>query len=294
MKSTVCLAAALSVLLLSASALHAQEPLQIAKDLYASAAYEDALRVLAGVHAESTQAEVARYRTFCLIALGRTNEAERAIETVVAHEPLYVPQPAEVAPRIRELFVRTRQQLMPAIARRMYKDGRDAFARRDMTAAAAAFEEMIRVIDSVGAAKDASVELDELRFLAKGFLDLTRALPEMAAPAPSTPRKANAAVAVADAAGSPLSITPPIAIRQDLPVWTPADNKSRQESFSGAIRVMISASGRVESAELVRSIHPAYDAVLLQKARSWQYHPARRGDVALPSERVVQVELKPR
>jgi TonB family protein len=88
--------------------------------------------------------------------------------------------------------------------------------------------------------------------------------------------------------------TPPVAIRQVMPQWVPSDAMSRQGLFTGAVRVSISAAGRVEAAAMERSIHPAYDRLLLQSARSWEYQPARRDGVPVPSEQLVQVQLKPR
>jgi tetratricopeptide (TPR) repeat protein len=273
------------------SAASDQEALQSAKTLYASAAYEDALRALSRLSGGDVQAEAARYRVFCLIALGRTAEAEQAIQTVVDSDPLYVPDSAEVSPRIRELFVRTRQQLVPDIARRMYGEAKAALNRKDTAAAIAGFESLIRLIDGGGNGTEG--ELGELRFLAAGFLDLSRAsgAPQRAVEQPST-----AAVSPSASGSRPASpdIIPPVATRQPMPKWVPSDGLSRQAVFSGAIRVFISAAGRVERAEIVRPIHPAYDTSLLLSARSWEYQPARRAGVAVPSEQVVQIDLKPR
>ena len=79
-----------------------------------------------------------------------------------------------------------------------------------------------------------------------------------------------------------------------MPQWVPSDMLSRQSSFTGAVRVAISAAGRVETATIERSVHPAYDPLLLQATRSWEYQPARNGGVPVPSEQLVQVQLKPR
>src|SRR4029434_2382234 len=72
-----------------------QDALNAARDLYASAAYEDALAVLNRVSETSRPADEARavsqYRAFCLLALGRTAEAERAIETMITRHPTYQP-----------------------------------------------------------------------------------------------------------------------------------------------------------------------------------------------------------
>ena len=273
------------------SAASDQEALQSAKTLYASAAYEDALRVLSRLSGGDVQAEAARYRVFCLIALGRTEEAEQAIQTVVDSDPLYVPDAADVSPRIRELFVRTRQQLVPEIARRMYGEAKAALNRKDTAAAIAGFEALIRLIDGGGNGTEG--ELGELRFLAAGFLDLSRAsgAPQGAVERPSTPAASPSASASRTASAD---IIPPVATRQAMPKWVPSDGLSRQAVFSGAIRVFISTAGRVERAEIVRPIHPAYDPALLLSARSWEYQPARRGGVAVPSEQVVQIDLKPR
>ena len=98
-----------------------QESLQGAKDLYASAAYEDALAILSRLQRGDGPVEVLQYRAFCLIALGRISEAEQAIESVVAADPRYVPSAVDVSPRIQEVFARTRKQLLPDIARQAYR-----------------------------------------------------------------------------------------------------------------------------------------------------------------------------
>jgi TonB family protein len=65
-------------------------------------------------------------------------------------------------------------------------------------------------------------------------------------------------------------------------------------TFSGSVRVGISAAGRVESADIVQSVHPGYDRLLLQAARAWEYQAATSDGVPVASEQLVQVQLKPR
>jgi TonB family protein len=271
---------------LIASPASAQDTLQAAKDLYASAAYEDALRILSRLPAGEPKAEVEQYRVSILVALGRTGEAERAIAAVVAADPMFVPDAGDVSPRIQELFARTRQQLLPDIVQRMYTDAKAALDRKDRDAAVAKFEAVVQLIDTVG---ESSVMLSEIRLLASGFLDLSRAL-AAASPDPppaSAPARPNRAV-------KPPDIVPPVAIKQTMPAWLPTDYVSRQAVFSGSVRVAISAQGKVASAEIVRSVHPAYDHLLLQAARSWEYQPARSDGLPVASEQIVQVQLKPR
>src|SRR5262249_46357507 len=96
------------------------------------------------------------------------------------------------------------------------------------------------------------------------------------------------------ATSKPTDIVPAIAIKQTMPPWTPLDGVSRQATFTGEIRVHISSLGHVDGAEIVRSVHPVYDRLLVNAARSWEYQPATRNGLATPSEQVIQVQLKPR
>jgi tetratricopeptide (TPR) repeat protein len=271
-----------------------QDSLQAAKDLYASAAYEDALAILSRLQRADPPAradaleQVQQYRAFCLIALSRLEEAQQAIESVVTANPMYVPSAVDVPPRIQEAFARTRKQLLPEIARQQYILAKRALDRKDRDAAVSGFEGVVRLID--GAGPEAADALDELRFLAAGFLDLSKAMgvpPREPAPAQADP------VAPVRSLEPPLEVTPPIVIRQVLPRWIPTDAASRQATFVGAIRVSITATGFVENAQMLRPAHPSYDPLLLEAAKSWEYQPARRGGVAVPSDRVVEVQLKP-
>jgi TonB family protein len=273
--------------LLAGAPAFAQESLQTAKNLYASAAYEDALGVL-GRLPNGSGAEVEQYRVFCLIALGRSEEAARAIKSVLSADPMYVPDTSDVPPRILEVFGRVRRELLPGIALGMYTNAKAALERKARADAIAGFEAVVRLIDT-GFSNDDTIS--ELRLLAAGFLDLSRALP---APGSPEPVRATNSTSPAPAAPSAPQITQPTAIRQALPAWSPPDALSRQAAYNGAIRVKVTAAGRVESAEIVAPVHPVYDRALLHAARTWEYQPARYNGLAVASEVVVQVHLKPR
>jgi TonB family protein len=88
--------------------------------------------------------------------------------------------------------------------------------------------------------------------------------------------------------------TAPTPIREELPAWSPRDELGRSMEFRGAVRVLITSLGTVESAEIVRSVHPAYDVLLRRAARGWTYNPARVNGQPVRSERVINVVLKPR
>jgi TonB family protein len=273
----------IAVSLLAASPAFAQDSLQTAKDLYASAAYEDALKILGRLQAEAPRPEIEQYRVSCLIALGRTAEAEKLVEGVVTANPAFVPDPAETSPRIQDLFARARRQVLPAVARQAYLDAKAAFDRKDRAVAVAGFQHVLQVVDSLG---EAGGTLSELRMLASGFLDLSGALPT-----------ATASVATSQAAsrgGKSREIVAPVALKQVMPAWLPGDNTSRLGTYSGTVRVFIGVTGHVENAEIVQSVHPTYDRLLLQAARAWEYQPALSDGRPIASEQLVQVQLKPR
>jgi TonB family protein len=276
---------AMAALAMTVAPASAQDSLQSAKDLYASAAYDDALSVLGRLRLSQPKPEVEQYRVLCLVALGRQSEAEATVRGVVEKDPSFVPDASEVSPRIQELFARTRKELLPDIARRMYVSAKAALDRKDRAAAQAGFDELLKVIDSQGPTLEGA--LPELRLLAAGFLDLSRALPAPASEAPVPVTEPLKSAKTSD-------LTPPVAIRQVMPQWVPSDTLGRQGTFTGAVLVSISASGRVEAAVIQRSIHPAYDRLLLQAARAWEYQPARSDGTAVASEQLVQVQLKPR
>src|SRR3954463_8964059 len=108
-------------------------PLANARDLYASARYDEALAVLIGLPmgVESTERKtIQQYRSLCLLALGRGSEAESAIAAVVTVDPLFVPGEADASPRVRTAFSDVRQRLLPQIASAHYTLAKAAYDRK--------------------------------------------------------------------------------------------------------------------------------------------------------------------
>ena len=306
---TLTLAFALSAL--------AQDDLQRAKDLYAAAAYEEALAILTAVPEAERVPQVRQYQAFCLIALGHTAEAQQAIEALLTAHPTYQPDPGETSPRVLEVFTEARNNTLPAITRQMYVDAKAALERKDRRAAVSGFDGLLRTIDS---APDLAAQFEDLRVLADGFATLSRALPEVptsAAAAPdrasaarpglasakATPGPASAAAAAAPGPGSaaalpaepaqPVLSTRPVVVKQEIPPWVASDAVTRRQAFNGILRLRVGTDGRVQSAEMIRPVHPGYDRELLRATESWLYKPATENGVAVPSDVMVQIQLRP-
>src|SRR5690349_7001837 len=135
----------------------AQDSMQRLKDLYASAAYEDALSVATRLDTAEPTPEVEQYRVFCLIALGRPVEAEHAVEEVIKASPRYRPESADASPRIQELFSKVRRRLGPTLVKATYVEAKAALDRKDRDLAITRFEEMLRIADDPDVKDDPSI-----------------------------------------------------------------------------------------------------------------------------------------
>lgn len=273
-----------------------QDLLDPVRLLYASAEYEEALTTLGRLRSDAAPdatTEIDRYRALCLIALGRSAEADKAIEAIVKADPLYQPEPADASPRVRSAFDEVRRRLLPGIVRSSYAEAKAAYDREEFEDAAQQLEQTLRVLDDPDAGSNA--DLADLRILIAGFLDLSKAAVRKTAaapgPAPATP---GAGPDPSAAAPIPPTIVEPVALRQDLPPWTVSSSSALRGEFRGMIEVDIDERGNVTLATLTDSVHPMYDPLLLNAARDWQYQPARRNGQPVKSRKRVEVVLRDR
>src|SRR5579859_4514286 len=201
----------------------ARDPLGAARDLYASARYDEALAVLNDLHAPDASApdrkSVEQYRSLCLLALGRGSEAESAIAAVITADPTYQPGEEEASPRVRAAFSDVRKRLLPQIATERYAAAKSSFDKKMFAAAAQQFRNVVKLIDD----PDMGGREADLRTLAAGFLDLSVAAiaPPPEAPKPVAPAPAPVAAPPPPPKPDPLRIysiadhdvTPPVILR---------------------------------------------------------------------------------
>ncbi len=284
---------ALAALLLFATTAAAQDALAPARDLYASAEYEEALTAFGRLKADATSgtvAEIDRYRVLCLMALGRASEADKVIESIVMNDPFYEPAAADAAPRVRAAFGVVRQRLLPGLARRLYIDAKAAFDRKAYPEAAEALEKTVKVIDTIEGPSKA--DLGDLHVLASGFLELSRASLKAAAPAPAT-ADARAEAAPTPAPTLPLSSTNLVVLKQELPPLPFSLAASGGGEYRGLVEVEIDDAGSVTIARMLQSVHALYDPLLLRAARDWKYEPPRTGGKPTASRKRVEIVLRP-
>ncbi len=296
------LAVALAVAFARPALAQASDTLAHAKEEYAAANYDGALRSLSGLDGKGAErTNIAAYEIFCLIALGQDDAASHAIEALVRDNPTYRPSDAEASPRVRAAFDRVRQPLVADIARDLYAQGKDAYDRRDFTKAAATLTRAVTLLDDPSAKEDAS--LADIRTLAGGFRDLANgaiaSMPTLARTTtlvtvqPAVSPLATTALGAAPIYGAEnADVARPVALSRSMPVWRPSPTMGA-ESFHGRIDLVIDQTGRVTAATMSRSVHPMYDPKLVAAATSWTFRPATRNGVPVPYRLSVDINLTP-
>src|SRR5688572_3079383 len=283
------------LLLLTTLGAQAQESVAVARDLYTAANYEDALVVLGRLDSPGSQPSermaINQYRAFCLLALGRMHEAERAIEAVLTVDLLYRPSDAAMSPRLRSAFAGVRQRILPAIVQQEYARAKTAFERADYASAIAQFDRVLQALadPDLGPAAGNS-PLADLRTLAAGFRDLSI---KAAARPPEPPAPAVAAVAAPVARkgiydGTEPGLTLPVTVRQVLPSFA-GDMVARQD---GVLELVINETGEVESAVMRTPVNPRYDSIVIATAKNWKYSPATLNGTPVKFRKVIKIAIK--
>jgi TonB family protein len=266
-----------------------------ARDLYASARYDEALAVLNDIRPTdsapvSDRKSIEQYRSLCLLALGRGTEAESAIAAVVTADPSYQPGEAEASPRVRSAFSEVRKRLLPDIASQRYAEAKANFDRKQYAAAVPQFRKVISLIDD----PDMGGRQADLRTLASGFLDLAVAA---AAPPPEPPKPAPAPAVAPAPQPNPnriysmldRDVTPPVIIRQEMPRLTPAMTVHANDR--GIVEVVIDEQGRVSGVTIRQPVHPLYDQELMAAARDWRYQPAQIAGRPVKYRKSIQINV---
>jgi hypothetical protein len=269
-----------------------------ARELYASARYDEALALLNGLgpSGSSSPAErklIEQYRSLCLLALGRADEAGAAIAAVVRVDPFYQPSEAEASPRVRATFADVRQRLLPDLASARYTEAKQAYDRKSYAEASARFRELVVLLDDPQMAG----RLSDLRTLAAGFVELatSAAAPppvkekevETAPPAPAEPKKSAAPkIYTAEDEG----VVPPVIIHQNVPQVPAAIVGMTKDK--GVLDLVIDEQGRVINIVLRSRVHPMYDSVLMTAAREWKYKPAQLNGTPVKYRKLLQVSIK--
>ena len=277
LRRTLVAVASATALTIGAAAAGAASSLEDARQLYASADYEQALAALGDARDPLSD----QYRALCLLALNRREDAEAVLQRLVKETPDFTVSVADVPPRFVALVSDVRRQTLPAVARQLFVDARASFSAKAYDRAMPQFERVL----ALSAAPDLRT-LDgvaDLGVLAEGFVELIK-----------TTRSASAAPPAADrplpAAAKPATRTLPVARQQVVPPWPQAAGRVALAPV-GAVSVRINKQGEVVAATMVRPMNPRYDPLLLAAARGWRYVPATLNGEPVEADSVVEIRV---
>jgi hypothetical protein len=295
------IAAVTIVLLLQVWPAAAQDSLDAARQLYTSASYDEALSMLerlklqlAGDHARATTID--QYRAFCLLAVGRQPEAERAVEAIIASEPAFRPEET-ASPRLLSVFRDVRKRVLPTTIRQRYETAKASFDRKAYAEAVSQFDAVLALLESPDVLAADSAFAD-LRTVARGFRDLATAAntpppaapteppapPAQPAPPPAAPAPAVPAVFKAADTG----VTPPVVVREQMPMWP--KSVPRPDGQRAVLDTVIDQAGRVESV-VVRPSLGVYDGLVVAEAKGWLYKPALKDGAPVRFRRMVPIVI---
>jgi len=302
---------AAAVVVLSLASTPAQNGVDAARQLYAAAAFDEALAALTklGESPDLTPADlrqVDEYRMFSLYALGRAADAEAVAETLLRRDPLMSLQSSDASPRLQAAFKGVRTRLLPVLVRERYRAGRAAVEGKDFADAARAFTDAQQLIDEAEKSMVSDSGLADLRVLVDGFLVLSTSRRPDAPDATDTTQatsalRLEAALPPADSATAEKSfysledvdVVPPAVVSQVVPNVPDAIRPEVMRAGRPlVITVEIDPAGRVRRASIVVSVNPYYDEMVVSSTSRWRYKPATRSGVPVPYQKVIAIAVR--
>jgi hypothetical protein len=300
MKRRVLSLAFAAALLLVCSRVSADDPLDAARSLYLSAAYEEALTALGNLPAGVDPDQADKFRALCLMALNRTQDAQEVLERLAARRPMLKLDDAE-SPKLVTMFGEARARVLPAAVKSMYATAKSNFEQGDLKTSAAQFGELNQLLQEGELAGPAFADL---RLLADGFGKLadqqlsaeqnaakaTAALAIAAPPPPPPPPAVDSSkiYTVADQ-----DVVPPVPLEQMIPLWVPPVGNFKYQEFSGSLEVVIDEAGLVASAVMSQKLNVLYDQMLLSATKRWRYRPAYFNGKPVKYKKQINVLLRP-
>jgi hypothetical protein len=274
MRNTICAVVLLVSTAFAASAHAADGTLAAARDLYVSASYDDALTMLSALTGSTRTVEelqsVDLYRTLCLVALGRSADADRVIEGMLMRQPLYRASGDELSPRLLSAFQTARKKILPGVIQKEFAEAKNAFDKQEFVAASSGFSQVLKSLadpDITSAA--GAAPLSDIRTLATSFRDLSV---KLIAPPPAAPKVEAKPVRPVRAVYSAedRDVTAPVALQQRVPRYPAAVTRP----LSGVVEFVVDETGAVQTPMMLVGIDPSYDQMVMGAAKKWTYQPA--------------------
>jgi hypothetical protein len=279
----------------------AEDSLDSARDLYAAAAYDEALVMLGRLSGDGADArartQIDLYRAFSLFALGRTDDARDALGDAIRRDPLGTAATDDLSPRVAAFVTDTTRKILPILIREKYSVGKSEVEAHDLSAAEADLALVHPLVAQARAIGVSDQTLNDLDLLADGFLALVSASKEKAsAPAITETHETPAVIPERDPeriyVTTDRDVTPPATVRQQFPAPPPALARAIVNR-RGVLEITIETDGTVSGARMREPLHPAYDTLVVEAAFTWKYRPARKDGLPVRFSKLIRVEVKP-
>lgn len=187
--------------------LGAQDDIDDARRLYVAAQYEEALVALSRATQPGSK-EADEYRVLCLLALGRSADAEQIVERMVLRNPLALPNLEGHSPKFTTTYQKVRKRIQALVAPTMYGLAKASYDAGNFAVASAQFKELCALLEKSEGSEE---PLSDLRMLADGFSRLSsRRAAALEPAAPRTPVEKPAAEILRSAEGQPAGETPAV------------------------------------------------------------------------------------
>lgn len=322
---TLAVAATIVVVTGTPSPAEAQGTLDAATDLYASAAYDDALAMLDRLPVDgldvTTRVTIDHYRMLCLLALGRTDDAERAIARLLELHPAYTLGEDDASPRVVKVFLEVRGRVLPEMIRRRFDAAQALQVKGDHAGAVTAFAVVRALLADAGMAGSEGALSELAQQAARGEASSREALEagerraaldaavaaaarddlaRAAASPPAEPVPPPTAAAPPTPAPPPVpadgiytandrGVVAPVALRQEVRRWFGPMTPPTAGTPLGQVQFVIDETGAVTDLGVVASVSAFYDAVVIESVRTWRYQPATRDGVPVKFRRVISL-----
>ncbi len=279
----------------------AQDSIAEARKLYQSADYDAALgmldRLTTGGTASAADPEIAPYRVLCLLALGKSDEAQQSIAAIFRQDPRYRPSETEISPRIRAVFEDTRRRLLPQIVQEQYGAAKATFERKDFQAAVVQFRSLASLLEDP--ALKGEDPRGDFRMVVSAFADLSQAaVATEKAPAPAPTLASSPSLELAAAAPPErgevggAAVFPPVPLSKPLP-QIPRHMATMWRDRVAVLDILVTEDGNVAEVAVQKGVHAQFDRQLVDAVRTWKFRPATRGGQPVTFRQIVEVKLVP-
>jgi hypothetical protein len=213
--------------------------------------------------------ETAERRATALLAAGDGTGASILFDSIVMRDPVHRLDPANASPEAVSALRRSKQTLVPTLARRHYDLGRSALESGDFALAIAEAERAMTMLD------DEAVDAVAA--------DLKPAVHDLVSAASAAKvREEEKIYTTNDSA-----VVPPRPLGRQLAA-APAGQESQAV---GRLEILVNRAGRVERVTLHTPTNAYHDRMIVSAAKAWHYKPALKNGKAVRFSLVLPIYL---